>query len=538
MIFLSFSLLFSLFQLTHSLSADFVIVGGGTAGCVLASRLCAALPKANIILLERGTPRNSYTDFLVQAPRNALDAWNETQVSESFDTLPNPGLYGRTTRFITGNTLGGSSSINGMQWTVPVGQTVSNWRIRGLNSINSQIYYNRAFQQLNPNIPKPAMQQTYTNMYLRAAEKTNIKYLDHPFDMKIKTGIWQNYLLAKNGRRVDSCTAYLYPVMHTSCAQNLKLVQGVTVTKILTKKKRSKIMATGVEYVKSTDKRMKNKMRISATREVILSAGPVGSPKLLQLSGIGPQDVLRRYRIPKVIVTSIGEQTQARPLTLVPILYTNMSVPPENDPRVLSNSYERVKYEKGIASVFNIAIGSVNGILRRLGYFYSTYVGLPDQGLGLPFFNYGCFTNPVSFGSLKIRSRNPFDSPNIQLNLMGNIFELRRTLSCLRRLSGVTKNLETPVIPLIKSIDEAYVRATSGFGFHFVGGCAAGQALAPDLTVRGIKGLRVVDASVIREIPMSAGPLASTYMIAEFVSEKLIKCYRCIYENNSRCLRW
>ena len=538
MIFLSFTLFLSFFQLTYSLNADFVIVGGGTAGCVLASRLCSSLPQATIILLERGRPRNTHTDFLVQAPRNAFDAWNETEISETFDTLPNPGLYGRTTQFITGNTLGGSSSINGMQWTVPVGASVSNWRIRGLNSVNSHIYYDRAFQQLNPRIPNPSVQQRYTNMYIRAAEKANIKQLRRPFDMKIKTGIWQNYLLTKNGRRVDSCTAYLDPVKDTRCAHNLRLIQGVTVTKIVTKKRRTKIMATGVKYVKSTDKRMKNKKYISANREVILSAGPIGSPKLLQLSGIGPEEVLRRHRIPKVIITSIGEQTQARPLTLVPFLYMNLSVPPENDPTVLTNPYERTKYEHGIPSVFNIAIGAVNGILGRLGYFSATCIGLPGLGLGLPFLNYGCFTNPVSFGSLQIRNRNPFDSPKIQLNLMGNIFDIRRTLSCLRRLSGVTKNFERPVVPLVESVDEKYVRKTSGFGFHFVGGCAAGQALAPDLTVRGISGLRVVDASVIREIPISAGPLASTYMIAEFVSEKLTKCYRCIYGNKARCLRW
>ena len=100
-------------------SADFVVVGGGTAGCVLAARICENLPDSSVALLERGAPRTERQELLVQAPRLYATALNDPMLTEAWDTQPNAGLGGRRLRSLTGSTLGGSSAVNGLQWTKP-----------------------------------------------------------------------------------------------------------------------------------------------------------------------------------------------------------------------------------------------------------------------------------------------------------------------------------------------------------------------------------------------------------------------------------
>lgn len=100
-------------------SADFVVVGGGTAGCVVAARICRDLPDASIVLLERGKPRSREENLRVRSPLLYQDAWNDPNLTEAWQTEPNAGLNGGTLRQLTGNTLGGSSAINGAQWTKP-----------------------------------------------------------------------------------------------------------------------------------------------------------------------------------------------------------------------------------------------------------------------------------------------------------------------------------------------------------------------------------------------------------------------------------
>lgn len=100
-------------------AADFVIVGGGTAGCVLAARLCDNLPDASVVLLERAAPRTEEEDLLVRSPRLAINTWSSPALTESWETEPNDALAGRRLTQLSGKTLGGSSAVNAMQWTKP-----------------------------------------------------------------------------------------------------------------------------------------------------------------------------------------------------------------------------------------------------------------------------------------------------------------------------------------------------------------------------------------------------------------------------------
>ena len=117
-----------------------MIVGGGTSGCVLAARICENLPDSTVTILERGTPRTARQDLLVQAPRLFSEAWNVPQLTEEFQTEPNPALDGRTLRQLTGNTLGGSSAVNGAQWTKPPLATFDKdiWAFNGVLPIQTR----------------------------------------------------------------------------------------------------------------------------------------------------------------------------------------------------------------------------------------------------------------------------------------------------------------------------------------------------------------------------------------------------------------
>lgn len=133
---------------TSFASPDFIIVGGGTAGCVIAARLCDALPSAKIVLLERGLERNEEADFLVRAPRNTIASSVSPLLSELFESNPDPGLLSRKNFVATGNTLGGSSSINGMQWSIPIGDAVDRFGILGLSTKVAQTFYRRAYSKV------------------------------------------------------------------------------------------------------------------------------------------------------------------------------------------------------------------------------------------------------------------------------------------------------------------------------------------------------------------------------------------------------
>lgn len=112
-------------------AADYVIVGGGTAGCVLAARLCAALPRATVTLLERGAPRNGAEEALVGQMRQAGETWMDPRLTEAFASAPIEGLQGRELEILTGATLGGSSAINAGQWTTPGLEEVAGWGFPG-----------------------------------------------------------------------------------------------------------------------------------------------------------------------------------------------------------------------------------------------------------------------------------------------------------------------------------------------------------------------------------------------------------------------
>lgn len=236
-----FLILSSCVDATASKRPDFVIVGAGTAGCAIAARLCTALPSSKIVLLERGFKRNDKAEFLVRSARKFSSTWESPMISEFFESMPNPGLFGRKVAIMTGNTLGGSSSINGMQWNIAHDDSVDRWGILGLSSRVAQKFYRRAYKKVGFARQPRSLRQIYADQYLDAGAKAGFQNSFAPFDSNITvSSMWQaSFAATPTGRRIDSCTAYLTPAMQGRCRGNLKLLQGVTVTRVVLDKNKT-----------------------------------------------------------------------------------------------------------------------------------------------------------------------------------------------------------------------------------------------------------------------------------------------------------
>lgn len=517
-------------------SADFVIVGGGTSGCVLAGKLCVALPTAKIVLIERASPRTPQEEFLVRSPRNGWEASGPgSPVAEEFLSLPNPGLNGRRIPMVTGNTLGGSSAINGMQWTVPLDRSINHMKVAGLNPGLAQRFFRRARRKLGVHEPPGDFKQVYVGPYIKSAADAGFSTTASPFSGKQRDAVWENRIAANNtGRRVDSCTAYLnFP--GNACLSNLVLLQGETVSKLVIRNGRTVI---GVEYFDSYDKERKKSNFVRSREEVLLAAGPYGSPKLLLQSGIGPTGVLARAGIKQVLDLAVGNMTQSRALNLFISVY-NRTLEPSNDIKKLKDSSQRQSWVQGKKSIFGVAIGAANGIVGSKAYFaMSSNAGSPAHGLGLPLIASGCFTNPVSFGSISVESDDPFKAPLVQLNLMSGEKEKERVRACLKRMEEIHDKLPDHGLGIQHQKSAAELSSdvglnqTTGWSWHFVGGCAVDKVVNGSLQITGLMGarVRVVDASALRRMPVSAGPMATTYMLAEYASERLIQSYRCQFK--------
>lgn len=515
-------------ELSAKLQPDIVIVGAGTAGSALAGRLCASLPHLQIVLLERGAARSPQSEFLVRAPRFWELTPGEPEIAETFNSEPVRGLNGRPQQCVTGRTLGGSSSINGMQFSFPLGDTISRWRIAGLNRRTARHFYRHAFQKVGFAPSISVSQLSYSDEYLQAAVRSGIPDDKRRFDSRIRDGV-QKTSLAINvqGRRVDAYTAYVGPVINGKCKSNLRVITGITVTRLLLSGRK----VIGVEYVASIDTEQISNMTLMANKEVIVSAGPYGSPKLLQLSGIGPSAVLKAAGVPLVHDLPVGLKTQGRAVLFLNAKYTGVPLLPANNASIVFSDEARREWEAGRLSALSVPSGPVIGFLNVLAYFTGLTIQSAAKGLGLDerLITSVCVGNPLSFGSVQLVSRDPFVPLKVNLNLLDNRKEVQRLVDCTRRALKIHKNFPEAfdIVNDVSEIDinEALVRNTSTFALHFVVGCAVDSVVRNDLRVRGVSGLRVIDSSVFRTMPISAGPLGSVYMLAEFMAENLKRLY-------------
>ena len=524
---------------------DYVIVGAGSAGCVLANRLSAD-GKHSVLLLEAG-PKDS--NIWIHVPLGYGKLFKEKTVNWMYQTEPEPGLNGRQVFQPRGKVLGGSSSINGLLYVRGQHEDYDRWRQHGNTGWGYDDvlpYFKKAQdQQRGANDfhgaggPLPVSDMLHTDplsaAFIAAAAEAGLP-LNPDFNGASQEGAGWFQTTTRNGRRASTAVAYLRPA---KARNNLRVETSALAQRILFDGRR----AAGVEY------RQGGALRIArARREVLVSSGAYNSPQLLQLSGVGPAELLKSHGIGVVLdAPGVGNDLQdhmqvrlvmrcAQPITLNDIL---------NHPvrRIMAGA-RYAAFRKG---PLTIAAGTS-------GAFFKTNPRLASPDVQIHFLPFStdkmgeklhpysafsasvCQVRPESRGSLRIRSADPTAPPEIRINYLATETDRAVNIEGIRILRKI---LAAPALkpfvveeadPGAKVVSDedllAFCRQRGNTVYHPTSTCRMGNdplvVVDQRLRLRGIEGLRVVDASVMPDL-VSGNTNAPVIMIAEKASDMILQ---------------
>jgi choline dehydrogenase len=517
--------------------ADYVIVGGGTAGCVLANRLSADAG-CSVIVLEAGPEdRNAW----IRMPAGVAKLFTHPTLVWPYETEPEPQLDGRTLYWPRGRVLGGTSSINGMTYVRGQAEDYDAWSaLAGAGwSFDAVLPYFRRLEDhpLGPShwhgrggpmgIGAVAYRHPLSQAFHAAMVNAGIPANDD-YNGAQQEGVAFNQVMMRSGRRVSAASAYLSPVRGR---QNLRVVTLARVRRIVIEQGR----AIGVEVATSGGERL-----VRATREVLLCAGAVASPQLLMLSGIGPARELESLGIAVLADRSeVGRNLQEHVRAQMVVRTRRATFNQESRGvrlagHVLAYGVARRGLLTSTASQVNAFVRSASDAARpdlQIAFRPASgdYRGRRFVGHAFP----GVMAmvgllRPRSRGTIALRSSDPAAPPRIvtgHLRDADDAVRLVRGLRLLRRVFSTAPldaqvDREVQPGPAVTG-DEAllaHVHATANSLFHAVGTCAMGTAetavTTPELRVREVTSLRVVDASVMPLVP-SGNTCAAVLMLAE-----------------------
>jgi choline dehydrogenase len=522
---------------------DFVIVGGGSAGCVLANRLSSD-PTIKVLLLEAGVRDRSP---FIHMPAGYLRLMITGQVDWGYHTIPQQHAGGRSFYWPRGKVLGGSSSINGMVYMRGHATDFDHWAQlgnTGWSYADVLPYFKRAEHWEGGESdfrggsgPLGTIGVTEFHPLAKAWIEAGVE-AGYPRNPDVNGaeqegfGALQSTIV--NGRRASAAVCYLRPAEGRS---NLTIITEAHASRIVVEGRR----ATGIEYV-----RRGKRETVRAAREVILSGGAINSPQLLQLSGIGDPDHLRPLGITVThALKGVGQNLSdhvavtMRQLCTQPIsLLRNMH--PVAAARSLA---QYAMFKTGPAAHPGIqAVAFVKSRSELVApdlQFHFIMILYADHGREIykqhgfqPLIN---VSRPESVGSVMIRSSDLREAPAIDPNYLasqGDVTTLRDGIKIGRDIIAQHafdpyRGAELDPGPAVRTdaeIDE-YVRRTCHTQYHPVGSCKMGidplAVVDPELRVRGLDGLRVVDASVM-PVMVSANTNAATIMIAEKASDLIL----------------
>ena len=519
---------------------DYIIIGAGSGGCVLAHRLSAD-PGTRVLLLEAG-PRDWHP--FIHMPAGLAKLVNRKGVNWDYDTAPQAQLDGRALWWPRGKVLGGSSSINAMCYIRGVPADYDEWAAGGAHGwdwdsllpyfIRSEGNSRGADALHGADGPLSVSDLRHVNplthAFIEAGQQAGFA-ANADFNGPQQQGVGLYQVTQRDGARCSAATAYLDPA--TRQRPNLTVHTGAHATGILIDGGR----ATGVAYLHRG-----GHLRAQAG-EVILSGGAINSPQLLMLSGIGPADELRRHGIQvRVDLPGVGANLQDH-LDVCTLRHCppGLSYDRMSDLAVARDYYLRGRRGPGTS---NIAEGGgfVRSPLapddRADIQFHFVPAMLDDHGRhrlpGDGYTLHACFLRPRSRGRLSLASDDPRAKPRIEANYLGDPegFDLRMMVECARISREVfaqkafDRYRGAPIFPARDDLDDAglaaFVRAKAESVYHPIGTCRmgsdAGSVVDPLLRVRGIDALRVVDASVMPDL-IGGNTNAPTIAIAERASD-------------------
>jgi 4-pyridoxate dehydrogenase len=525
---------------------DFIIVGAGSAGCVLANRLSED-PDTKVLLLEAG-PRDWHPFIHIPLGMGKLLAWG--MYDWGYKTEPEPGLNGRSLKIPRGKVLGGSSSINVMAYTRGHPRDYDRWAQNGATGwsfADCLPYFRKAEtweggdnEYRGGSGPlKTEFARTKDPLYaawLEAARSLNLP-VSSDYNGAQPVGLARSQYTIGNGRRSSTANAYLVPARNRA---NLEVITGVNV------------LGVELENNRAVSVRMEKRGKIEtvrADREIIVSGGTYNTPQILMLSGIGPADHLKEMGITPRVDLKVGENLQDHIAVLN--MYERLGEP---SPVHSAMRMDRIGLAMLQAYFFGKGPGTV--VPGGLHAFMRTEASaeVPDiefmfRGVPLdtdfwfpgikPAYKDGfgirpCLLHPNSRGTVRLRSGNAADAPRISYQFMTDMEDVERLRAGVRlgqelvnqpALAGFKGKQVAPhgELRTDEQID-AFIRQTAATASHPLGTCKMGtdadSVVDLDLRVHGVDGLRVVDASVMPDM-VGAHINAAVIMIAEKISDTI-----------------